>query len=225
MKYIAILAFVCSSIWATETLVTVSELTTTKPSSEVELKKGLDAHSKNDFATAVQCLEPLAKNGEPTAQLTMGTMCYWGRNCVTKDIDEAIKWYTLSANQGNASAQYKLGELYYHGIEVKQNLPEAVRWYLASANQGNAVAQSRLGYMYTHGEGISVDYKEAMRWYSLAIKSGDKKAQCEICEPCLASKDTKEVKQKAKAHLTKAYNDTREYQCKIIYDRYKLQNY
>ncbi|MCX6052963.1 MAG: tetratricopeptide repeat protein [Campylobacterales bacterium] len=225
MRYIVTIVFIFISLFGVENLQNTQDLNATKSSCAIELKKGLEAHSKNDLDVAVKCLEPLAQNGEPTAQLTMGIMCFWGGSCVPKNIDEALKWYTLSANQGNASAQYKLGELYYHGTEIKQNLSEAVRWYVASANQGNAVSQSRLGHIYTFGEGIPVDYKEAMRWYTLAIKSGNKKAKCDIFEPILASNDTKEIKQRAKTLLTKAYNETHERQCKRIYDRYKLQDF
>ncbi|MFA6137873.1 MAG: tetratricopeptide repeat protein [Sulfurimonas sp.] len=228
MKYILIAIFIYGSLYG-ENLETASEVqksqNTTNPASNIELKKGLEAQSKNDFATAFKYLEPLAKNGESSAQLAMATMLYWGGHGITKDIDESIKWYTLSANQSNATAQYKLGEMYYHGTEVKKNIVEAVRWYTASANLHNSIAQSRLGYMYTFGEGVPVDNKEAVKWYQMAILNGDQKAKCDIFEPLLASKNTKEMKQEAKMLLTKAYNETHNYQCKLIYDRYKLQNF
>ncbi len=228
MKYILIAVFVYGSLFG-ENLETASEVqksqNTTNPTSNIELKKGLDAQSKNDFVSAVKYLEPLAKNGESVAQHAMGTMLYWGGHGITKNINESIKWYTLSANQSNATAQYKLGEIYYHGTEVKQNIVEAVKWYTASANLHNSIAQSRLGYMFTFGEGVPVDNNEAVKWYGLAIQNGNQKAKCDIFEPLLASKNTVEMKQRAKALLTKAYNETHNYQCKIIYDRYKLQNF
>ncbi|MDO8453880.1 MAG: tetratricopeptide repeat protein [Sulfurimonas sp.] len=228
MKYILIAVFIYGSLFG-ENLETASEVqksqNTTNPASNVEFKKGLEAQSKNDFATAFKYLEPLAKNGESSAQLAMATMLYWGGHGITKNIAESIKWYTLSANQGDDSAQYKLGEMYYHGTEVKQNIVEAVKWYTASANKGNSVAQARLGYMFTFGEGIPVNNSEAIKWYALAINNGNQKAKCDIFEPLLASNNTREAKQEAKALLTKAYNETHNYQCKLIYDRYKLQNF
>ncbi len=228
MKYILIALFIYGSLFGENLETTVegqNSQNTTNSASNIELTKGLEAQGKNDFVTAVKYLEPLAKNGESAAQNAMGTILYWGGHGVQKNIGESIKWYTLAANQGDATAQYKLGEMYYHGTEVTKNIIEAVRWYTASANQGNAIAQSRLGYMYTFGEGIAVDNNEAVKWYKLAINSGNQKAKCDIYEPLLASDNSKEAKQKAKALLTKAYNETHNYQCKMIYDRYKLQGF
>jgi TPR repeat protein len=220
--------FIYGSLFG-ENLETAAEVqksqNTTNSTSNVELKKGLEAQSKNDFVAAVKYLEPLAKNGEPVAQNAMGTILYWGGHGVKKNINESIKWYTLSAKQGNAAAQYKLGEMYYHGTEVKKNMAEAVKWYTASANLGNSIAQTRLGYMFTFGEGIAANNNEAIKWYKLAIQNGDQKAKCDIFEPLLASDNTPEMKKKAKTLLTKAYNETHNYQCKMIYDRYKLQNF
>jgi TPR repeat protein len=228
MKYIIVAVFIYSALFGDhpETSVKMQKgQNAISSSSDVELKRGLEAQNKSDFVTAVKYLEPLAKNGESVAQNALGTILYWGGHGVKKDINESIKWYSLSANQGNDAAQYKLGEIYYHGTEVKKNIAEAVKWYTASANLGNSVAQTRLGYMFTFGEGIATNNNEAIKWYKLAIQNGDQKAKCDIFEPILASNNTREMKKEAKALLTKAYNETHNYQCKMIYDRYKLQNF
>ena len=34
---------------------------------------------------------------------------------IAQDFQEAIKWYTKSAEQGNVNAQYNLGNLYLRG--------------------------------------------------------------------------------------------------------------
>ena len=61
---------------------------------------------------------------------------------------EAVKWYRLAADQGDASAQYNLGVMYANGQGVPQNHAEAVKWYRLAADQGNASAQFNLGDMY-----------------------------------------------------------------------------
>ena len=50
----------------------------------------------------------------------------------------------LSADQGNATAQYSLGISYSIGLGVPQDDAEAVRWYRLSAEQGDADAQYNL---------------------------------------------------------------------------------
>jgi uncharacterized protein len=56
-----------------------------------------------------------------------------------------VRWYKLSAEQGNADAQYNLGYCFDNGEGVEEDKVEAVRWYKLSAEQGNADAQHNLG--------------------------------------------------------------------------------
>ena len=73
-----------------------------------------------------------------------GNAYAFGRG-VPQDEAEAVRWYRLSADQGNAFAQYNLGVSYAFGRGVPQDEAEAVRWYRLSADQGNASAQYNLG--------------------------------------------------------------------------------
>ena len=50
-----------------------------------------------------------------------------------KDYKEAIKWFRLSAKQGLAKAQLKLGVMYHNGQGVPQDYKEAVKWWKLSA--------------------------------------------------------------------------------------------
>ena len=53
-------------------------------------------------------------------------------------------WLSL-AEQGDASAQYNLGQMYVQGKGVPQDYKEAVKWFRLSAEQGDADAQNNLG--------------------------------------------------------------------------------
>ena len=57
------------------------------------------------------------------------------------------------ALSGDASAQMKLGTLYYKGQGVSRDYAEAARLFLLAAEKGDPYAQSNLGYMYELGEG------------------------------------------------------------------------
>ena len=48
----------------------------------------------------------------------------------------ALKWFTLSAEQGNAYAQYSLGYMYENGRGVIQDNIRAHMWYNIAASQG-----------------------------------------------------------------------------------------
>jgi|TARA_B100001971_G_C18092570_1_gene484314 TPR repeat protein len=92
-----------------------------------------------------------------------------------------VKWYRLSAEQGDVKAQYNLGLMYFIGQGVSQDYKESVKWYRLSAEQGDAEAQFNLGLMYSEGQGVPQDDKEAVKWYRLAAEQGDADAR-EIIE-------------------------------------------
>ena len=48
---------------------------------------------------------------------------------VPQDYKEAVKWYRLSAEQGDASAQYNLGLMYSNGQGVPQDYVSAHMWF------------------------------------------------------------------------------------------------
>ena len=82
-----------------------------------------------------------------------------------------------SAEQGDVSAQFYLGDIYYGGAGVPQNYKKAAKWYRMAAEQGHAPAQSSLGFMYEKGEGVPQDYTEAAKWFRRAAEQGDASAQ------------------------------------------------
>lgn len=52
------------------------------------------------------------------------------------------------ADQGDAEAQYTLGNMYSNGEGVESNVLAAEAWYLKAANHGHAAAQYALGALY-----------------------------------------------------------------------------
>jgi TPR repeat protein len=63
---------------------------------------------------------------------------------VAQNDAEAAKWYTKAAEQGDADAQYLLGEMYISGQGVKASDEKAIQWLRKAAKQGHAKAQKRL---------------------------------------------------------------------------------
>ena len=82
-----------------------------------------------------------------------------------------------AAEQGDAIAQFNLGNMYASGRGVLEDDAEAVRWYRLAAEQGHADAQFYLGVMYANGKGVLKDAAEAVRWFHLAAEQGDATAQ------------------------------------------------
>jgi uncharacterized protein len=94
-------------------------------------------------------------------------MYEYGRG-VSQNYSEAVKWYELLAEQGYASAQTKLGWMYWQGLGEVQNYSEALRWYHADAKQGDANAQNAMGVMHHYGSGAIQNYVIAHMWYNIA---------------------------------------------------------
>ena len=55
---------------------------------------------------------------------------------VLQDYKEAVKWYTLAAEQGNATAQFNLGNMYEKGRGVIQDNAYAHMWSNIAASNG-----------------------------------------------------------------------------------------
>ena len=94
----------------------------------------------------------------------------------TPSPEQIIEW-RRSAAQGDGTAQFNLGVIYYTGQSVKLNYSEAMRWFRLAAQQGNTGAQFNLGVMNENGEGVPQNDAEAMRWFRLAAQQGDAQAQ------------------------------------------------
>ena len=106
-------------------------------------------------------------------QLEMGRRFFYGLG-VPKDDDEALKWFLLSAEQGNAKAQNHVG--YCYEIVFSNHL-EAVKWYKKAAEQGDVVAQRNLANCYYFGIGIISNELKAIKWNLKAAEQGDRIAQ------------------------------------------------
>ena len=88
---------------------------------------------------------------------------------------------TLKAKSGEAEAQNALGEAYYDGKGVTENLTEAVKWFTKAAEQENAKAQYNLGICYYYGYGVQYrDRREAVKWYTRAAEQGNADAQNDL---------------------------------------------
>jgi TPR repeat protein len=70
------------------------------------------------------------------------------------DYAAALREILPLAQQGNATAQSFLGEMYSHGQGVPQDYAQAAHWYRQAATQGDPVSQNNLGVMYSHGYGV-----------------------------------------------------------------------
>jgi TPR repeat protein len=133
---------------------------------------GSDAYERGDYATALREWQPLAKQGEADAQVSLGWL-YSNGHGVPQDYAQAWNWYRTAARQGNQHAQVNLGTCYALGQGVPQDYLKALGLFQLAADQGNALAQVKLGGMYEEGRGVRHDLVQAYKWYYLVSASGN----------------------------------------------------
>jgi len=90
---------------------------------------------------------------------------------------ENVQELLLSAQQGDAEAQFKLGRAYYNGEGVAQDYKQAVKWWKKAAVQGMVLAQNSLGQAYYDGKGIRRNYNQAIKLFRKAAERGLAEAQ------------------------------------------------
>ena len=87
---------------------------------------------------------------------------------LAKKYKTAVEYFTTAAEQGDAQAQYRLGECYYFKRGVKRNYKKAVDWCEKAAEEGIGGAQYILGACYYDGKGVEKNLEKAFFWYRKA---------------------------------------------------------
>jgi TPR repeat protein len=120
-----------------------------------------------------------------TMALVLSLVCLTGSACAdsqsavdtsqtNRTEDEATaEAVRKSAEEGDASAQYRLGLLYEGGVGVPQNYRQAKEWFEKAAKQGHVGAQAELGTLYLQGAGAPQSAQMAVFWFSQAAEQGD----------------------------------------------------
>ena len=139
-----------------------------------DLEEGVAAYRNQDYPQALLLLQPLAEQGVPAAQYTLGQMFRHGRGFILS-LPEALPWLQAAATN-YAPAQIALGELYEAGEGVSQDLALAAEWFQKAADSGSAQGQLHLGVHYIR---ISPgrDFTKAAAWLTRAAQQNEAEAQ------------------------------------------------
>lgn len=77
----------------------------------------------------------------------------------------ALKVWQQQADEGDAEAQYYVGQIHERGLGKDPDYPQAALWYEKAAAQNHRAAQVSLGNLYEQGLGVTADPAEALKWY------------------------------------------------------------
>ena len=127
-------------------------------------------------------LQEAAAKGVVSAQYALAEMYERGECGKQKDLAEALKWFHKAAEQGDPTAQCKLGEIYFSGDRTPKDPTEGVKWFRKAAEQGDPEGQYNLGGLFADGQGVTKDEKEAVSWFRKAAEQGHSIAQMTLGE-------------------------------------------
>lgn len=128
---------------------------------------------KNSVKKAIEGETLKAINGDCEAQFKTGLAHQTGV-MVPRNSAEALKWYTLAAEQGSAPAMSNIGSIYsFGGHGVKKDSEAALHWFTRAAKAGDVTACCHLGNMYYYGNrGVACDKEVAKGWYKRCADQG-----------------------------------------------------
>lgn len=120
----------------------------------------------------------------PIAHCNIALLYQLGEGVVQNNA-EALKYYKLAADQGNAQAQCNIGAIYNHSVVgdlkgVQRDSAKALHYFKLASKQGHAGAQCNLGSMYASGDGVPQDNAKAMEAFKLAAANGRADAQASL---------------------------------------------
>ena len=88
---------------------------------------------------AVKWWRIAAENGEPNAQMQLGTAYAYGKG-IEQNTQEALKWCRRSAEQGFAHGQSMLSVLFSNGFGMEEDIIQAYAWSRLAAVQNHPLS-------------------------------------------------------------------------------------
>ena len=149
------------------------------------------------------------KLGNPYSQIDVANMFYVGK-LIKKDEEAAIRIMRRAASQGEALAQFRLGEFLQMKNRSTAEQKEANEWLSKALKQYQEVsgsslfAESRVAFMYKSGYGVKQDYKESASRYKKLAKKGYPWAHYHLALQYIEGDGIEVDYDKAKKHLKMA---------------------
>jgi len=134
---------------------------------DADVKAGVDAWIRGDYAGAVEQWRAMAAAGDADAQYNLGQAFKLGRG-VSLDLREAEKLLRLASLQGHPQAEETYGLLLYQDGRRSAAVP----WLERSADRGDHVSELIFGTMLFEGDVVTPDRRRAYALVSLAHQGG-----------------------------------------------------
>ncbi|MDE3176308.1 MAG: sel1 repeat family protein [Pseudomonadota bacterium] len=133
------------------------------------------AYQRGYFLTALREAEKrLTANPRDAAAMTLIGEIYHDGLAVARDDKEAVGWWKLGAENGDAQGAYEYGVALLAGTGVAADRAAARKYFLQAADKGKLAAIYNLGALALQGEaGAPPDFAAAAAYFRRAAEAGD----------------------------------------------------
>lgn len=156
-----------------------------------------------DVPKAQKLWEGAAEQNHPDALYALGLI-----ESAQNNTQKAVSYFKRGATAGQTEAMLILGNMYFHGVHLTQDVAKAVDWYRQAANLGHPAAMTLLGHSYKDGLGNEKDLEHAILWYRKAARQNQPEAMYQLglylLDAARNAEDESEQRKEALAWLIKA---------------------
>ena len=113
----------------------------------------------------------LCEEGDPETCAFLGKEFYFGWN-IPQDLDRALRYLTVAAENGDAMSQFLTGFMYWSGRGTEPDQDKALEWFLPAAEQGIPEAMYNAAKILL-AKDFEKNKSEAMKWLVRSSNAGD----------------------------------------------------
>jgi TPR repeat protein len=122
--------------------------------------------------TALVWYQKAFQHGIYESGCAAGRLLIKDKDSSKSNLEEGLRLCRTSAEKGSISAALYLGELYYEGELVEENVVLALKLFQLSSPEKQPVAAFYIATMFDEGVGVQQDVKQATYWYEIAASQG-----------------------------------------------------
>ena len=97
--------------------------------------------------------------------------CHFNGLATPKNEEKALKYFEISAKEGNEYGAHYMGNCFYDGHGTQQSTVKAVFWYLKAAEQGILPSQCYVANLYVNGVGCERNKAVSKYWQKKAYNN------------------------------------------------------
>lgn len=111
-----------------------------------------------------------ADEGDPIYQNNVGYYYLYGLNGFPEDLDKAIKYLNMAAEQEQVNAMTTIGWFYFTGeFGAGKDFEQAIYWNQRASDLGFTIASYNMGFFYYSGlAGLNQDLTQARKYWFLS---------------------------------------------------------